>query len=240
MRPAGIAAATVFLFAACDRSPVTRQSSTQSVNERASDDRPVQPADLLRPDDLPVLDAALTHFASDPEFEPMHRSFEKGRRLVVHRESLGGSAYVRAEQVWGDSAEGGLPGDAVADLEARNNGPLVTVSGTTFSSTRRAGAVLDGWKPSSPHVVVTDLTRFRGSNARWDKPFEFEEALLKVHPDAKAYTWASLPGYTADGSTALVRVSFGPTAHGAMATYLLRKDASGTWTVTWRKRAYYA
>lgn len=224
---------------ACDRAPSPRAVSTQPVNERASDDGPVQPADVLRSDDLKVLDAALSDFASDPKFEPIP-SFAKGRRVVIHRETLGGSAYVRADQVQADSREGQLPGDAVADLEARNNGGLVTVSGMTFSSTQRAGAALVGWTPSTSDVIVTDLTRFRSTNPRWDKPFEFEEALLKVHADAKAYAWVSLPGYTADGSKAIVRVSFGPTAHGAMATYLLQKGPEGKWTVTWRKRAYYA
>jgi hypothetical protein len=59
------------------------------------------------------------------------------------------------------------------------------------------------------------------------------------HPDAKNYVWLLAPGYSSDGKTAIVRLSFGPTAHGATATYLLVKE-KGKWKVRQRRISYYA
>jgi hypothetical protein len=186
-------------------------------------------------EDLGVLDAVLSHMAADAKFEPGY--LLKGQRLIVHSTTTGGSAYVRREQVSADSSEGNLPEDALKDLERRNNGPLVQVSGMTFSSVRRAGAALGTWSPTGPNVSLDDLDQFP---KRTPLSSEFEEALKKAHPDAKAYVRAALPGYSTNRRQAVVRLAFGPSAHGAMATYLLTKDAAGSWTVKWRKFCFYA
>jgi hypothetical protein len=52
------------------------------------------------------------------------------------------------------------------------------------------------------------------------------------------YAIAWLPAYSEDAKTALVRVYFGPTPHGATATYLLVRQ-NGEWTIKWRRTAYY-
>jgi hypothetical protein len=138
--------------------------------------------------------------------------------------------------VHGRPREGNVPEDALEDLERRNNGPLVHVSGMTFSSVRRAGAALSNWSPTSPNVTLDDLDRFPRGESR---SFALYDAVKKAHPDAMAYVWVALPGYSADRRQAVVRIAFGPSAHGAMAEYLLTKDAAGSWTVTWRKFHYY-
>ena len=214
--------------------PPEEPASTQTAEPRAADDGPVQPADAVSAEDLAVLDAALSHFADDPGFEPIGPL--AGRRLIVHSVTLGGSAFVRPEQVGAEAPAGRLPEDALGDLERRNNGPAVRVSGMTFSSVRRAGAALDDWVPAHPNVTLENLDRFPNE----PRMFEFDKALQRAHPDAKAYVSAALPGYAADRRRAVVRLAFGPSAHGAMATYLLTKDAAGSWTVTWRKFTYYA
>jgi hypothetical protein len=221
------------VFDGCERLQ-SGTASTQTSEQRAADDGPMQPADAVSPEDLAVLDAALSHMAADPKFE---LAFRTGQRLIVHSSTLGGSAYVRHSQVRGDSREGNLPEDALRDLERRNNGPLVRVSGMTFSSRRRAGAALGPWSPTGPNVTLDDLDQFP---RRTPLSSEFEKALKKAHPDAKAYVRVALPGYSTDRRQAVVRLAFGPSAHGAMATYLLVKDDAGAWTVTWRKFCYYA
>ena len=228
-----VVTALALVLLGCERAPTTADRTTAAANERNVERAPSKPPGVPRPDDLPVLDAALSHFAADPEFEPMVVSFKNGRRLVVDRETTWGS--VRAEQVRLDAPEGNLPQDALADLEARNSGPAVAGPGTTTSGDGPAAAPLDGLRPSTPDVVVTDLSRFEG-----DEPFGFDEALRKAYPDAQAYARAALPGYTADGRRALVRIHFGPTPHGASGTYLLEKHPAAGWKVTWRKLAYYA
>jgi hypothetical protein len=59
------------------------------------------------------------------------------------------------------------------------------------------------------------------------------------YPDAKAYAIVFLPGYSKDGRTAVVQFDFGPTPHGASATYLLVRTEGG-WTVTQSALVYYA
>lgn len=62
---------------------------------------------------------------------------------------------------------------------------------------------------------------------------------LEDYPDAKCFVRTWLPGYSSDGTTALVRLAFGPTPHGASATYLLRRGGS-QWRIDWSHLTYYA
>ena len=100
-----------------------------------------------------------------------------------------------------------------ADLRRRN--PNEPISLATF-------------KPVSKKILVRDLDGLH----RFGK---FEEK----YPNAQAYVETWLPGYSKDGQSAVLRTSFGPTPHGATATYMLAKK-DGRWTVVWRKVSYYA
>lgn len=60
----------------------------------------------------------------------------------------------------------------------------------------------------------------------------------KAYPEAIAAVCLWLPGYSKDKSQAVVRFRFGPTEHGATATYLLVKDGD-SWKVKVRAFAYY-
>ncbi len=56
--------------------------------------------------------------------------------------------------------------------------------------------------------------------------------------DRAPWVWVYLPGFSASGDNAVLRVNFGPTEHGASATYLfVRKN--GKWTISWRHDAHY-
>ena len=237
---------SVILIGGCDRTtgpgagPTTRSVATQAAsgNHESVDAgtlvETIHPADSLRPDDFPVLNAALTHIAGDAEFQAQ-RSYS-GDRIIVHRATGGGSAFVRAAQVRSDSAERALPEDALKDLETRNNSSeRVTLSaGDSYTQTNRAPAPIDALKPDSARVLIRDLkTLPRG------RRYEFETAFHKAYPEAKAYVYVYLPGYSADARRAIVRLAFGPSAHGSMATYVLEKSASGTWAVVWRKFVYF-
>ena len=92
------------------------------------------------------------------------------------------------------------------DLLKRNISTL-SISGTKFS----------------PHILLkkTEVPSF-------GDPF-------KIVEEAHARCWVEvmLPGYSADGSKAIIRLIYGPTAHGARGTYLLAKR-NGKWIVVWR------
>ena len=69
--------------------------------------------------------------------------------------------------------------------------------------------------------VITHRTRYiivRGLS-QIDTTLEF----CFQFPKARGYVETLLPGYSRDGLTALVVFSFGPTVHGAVGYYLLRK-----------------
>jgi len=66
----------------------------------------------------------------------------------------------------------------------------------------------------------------------------FLPSFKEKYPDAIAIINLWMPAYSKDKTLALVRFHFGPTAHGACATYLLVKS-QGRWTVKHSKFAYY-
>ena len=67
----------------------------------------------------------------------------------------------------------------------------------------------------------------------WDEKFE------KAYPQARLFIELWRVAYSKDGKTALVRFWFGPTAHGATGTYLLRKE-DRMWKILHRRVSYYA
>ncbi len=58
-------------------------------------------------------------------------------------------------------------------------------------------------------------------------------------PKARGYVETLLPGYSRDGLAALVVFTFGPTAHGAVGYYLLRK-VEGRWVIIERSIGYFS
>jgi hypothetical protein len=95
---------------------------------------------------------------------------------------------------------------------------------------RNTKAVLLGdFKYGEPVLVADIMVR----------PQLYAKELPKEYAEVKAYAYIWLPGYSMDGSAALVRLLFGPTPHGASATYLLTKK-NGAWNVTKWAFAYYA
>ena len=57
-------------------------------------------------------------------------------------------------------------------------------------------------------------------------------------PRAKGWAYVTLPGFSADGKKSLIYLEYGPTAHGAEATYYLEKGSQG-WQIK-RKRIKHA
>jgi hypothetical protein len=94
---------------------------------------------------------------------------------------------------------------------------------------RNAASQPISWQPPSPlGVVVMDLSTLRS-----------EYDFLESFSDTRCHMRLWLPGYSPDGQHALVRFSWGPTSHGATATYLLDRT-DGSWHVRWKHVAVYA
>lgn len=76
-------------------------------------------------------------------------------------------------------------------------------------------------------VVVADVA----TELKRDEWMSFN-AFEKAYPRARGYAEAFLPGYSKDGSLAVVRAWVGPSPHGAMATVLVERS-DGKWSVKW-------
>jgi hypothetical protein len=74
-------------------------------------------------------------------------------------------------------------------------------------------------------IVVTDLTEMRKQRRSFHS---FED----THPKARGWLEAYLPGYSKDGTRAVVRAGVGPWAHAAMLTAVLEKRGD-KWFVAW-------
>ncbi|MCE9558469.1 MAG: hypothetical protein K8R88_05920 [Armatimonadetes bacterium] len=139
--------------------------------------------------------------------------------VIVGQNSDGPSFYLSVSQI---SADLNTPGwseekELTASIIARNTKPVSLRDRTLGNRT-----------------VIEDLS---GIPDGWD--YTTIKALQKKHPNADRFVTLWMPGYNKDQTRAIVRFWFGPTPHGATATYLLTKKA-GKWTVQKHRFAYYA
>jgi len=172
-------------------------------------------------DDYQVLEMVLLDLIDFKEFTPLVDDGKKTDIVLSEKTAgstgtMGSSGFLSDDQLRGESHDKKpylIPADIRADLRRRN--PKEPVS-------------LRGFKPSRTKILLRDLSGLKRFG-------EFE----RKHPDARGYVEAWLPGYSKDGQTAVLRAWFGPTSHGATATYMLA-NKKGRWAIVWRKVAYYA
>lgn len=94
---------------------------------------------------------------------------------------------------------------------------------------RSAAALPLAWWPSASFdVTVTDLSAI-----------EPESKFMEKYAQTRCHLRFWLPAFSEDRRLALVRFSWGPSAHGATATYLVERSDDG-WRVLWRRIAIYA
>ncbi len=152
-----------------------------------------------------------------PDPELGNAKTEKARLAVVLSKKTCSHSGLGDNQLNGESRGNKdklVPPDIIADLQRRNPGESLSLANL---------------KPRNANIVVEDLSDKKESELE----YEFNEK----YPDARGYVKAWLPGFSKDGNTAVVRVRFGPSAHGATATYMLIKQ-DGRWRVKWRRTAY--
>ena len=179
-----------------------------------------QPA-RLSADDERVINLCLVEFRRH-EHGPLHAD-RRDKELIVHRETNeGGNWYLSQGQIEAESRKVKVPQQLIAALNER--------------ARRDEKRALDHFVPDDARVVVGDVSR-----ATTGRPHEF--AFLefpKRFPNAGAYVRIWLPAYSDDGREAIFRFFFGPSGHGASATFLLRKNARGHWAVVAAEINYYA
>ncbi|MES2790538.1 MAG: hypothetical protein V4719_13080 [Planctomycetota bacterium] len=181
------------------------------------------PADLARLEarkrleDETIIALVLDDFAS--------RQLESGvittpdqNSLVLASRTNSKSGFISVDQISAEyrNESTSVSAELIADLQQRNQ-TGVALEGNHFGTRTR----------------LEDLSRFPGKG-----DFDTWDGISKEHPDAKAYVMLWLPGYDSSLSRAIVRFSFGPTAHSATATYLLVKQNS-LWTILSQKQTIY-
>ncbi len=187
---------------------------------------PVSGATASLPDerDRQVLESVLLRLLADSEFG-RKRVPTNGAVIVLHTRTPEKTGFLMSHQIRSDIGSHSLPSDAEADLRRRNTPP--DAKPDTYDA---IAAFYTNLTFAAP-IVVADLTDKTGGPRSFGA---FEEA----HPKARGFARAYLPGYSKDGTRAVVRASVGPSAHGAMVTALLEKRGD-KWVVKWHHIAWY-
>lgn len=168
------------------------------------------------PEDFVILRVALNHFISIKN-AGIYATRKGADSVLVAKKTPGKSDMLGDRQVSRELRKGlSLSSQLLLDLRQRNVKPVA----------------IDGMRNRDKKIIVARIDRFSGG-------IDFWPAVQKRHPRAKAYARTWLPGYSRDGKQAVVRFSFGPTAHGAIATYMLVKRDK-QWAIKWHNLAFYA
>lgn len=169
----------------------------------------------LVPEDTAVLDAAIDDMARYKGDDFELSMFSKEQKMILLDRTAGDINGYTEDQLTSELDEkkaGDLDLVMRRDL-LRRNVKEVSLTGLKFSSSR----------------IMLQATKNLDLSLR---DFSFEKA------GAKGWVYVFLPGYSQDGSKAVLRFWFGPTPHGAAGTYLLAKK-DGHWTVVWRRFVHY-
>jgi hypothetical protein len=165
--------------------------------------------------DAAALSVALQHFGVQKD-APSFVGRDGKTGVLVHSESAGPARlYLSDDQLRADTMgeKWEVPAELREDLRRRN-----------------ARRVPLGELAFGKGAVTADMDKALRRDD-WRPP--------ENHPHVRAYARVWLPAYSKDGRMAVVRFLFGPTPHGASATYLLTKRDGG-WKVTKWKLAFYA
>jgi hypothetical protein len=176
--------------------------------------------------DRAVLEAALLHLRDSKDFS-MALAAKDGDSIVLHAVTPEKTGGLSSTQLRSDLRDKEMPEDVELSLRDRNS--VLTESAQPHQAVHASYAKLK----FGPGIVVTDLKEV------WDQTKTNWKAFQQAHPKAKGYAVAYLPGYSADGNTAVVNGNAGPSYHGVGFTVLLEKK-DGKWTVTWLRVVYYA
>jgi hypothetical protein len=170
------------------------------------------------------LEALLLHLLADTKFD-MTRVPTNMATIVLHTRTPPKTGFLMSHQIRSDIGNRTLPGGTEDDLRQRNTPtdakPDTYQSATAFYTNLTFAA----------GVLVADLTEIR-KQRRSFRSFEV------AHPTARGFLESYLPGYSKDGTQAIVRAGVGPSPHSAMLTAVLEKSGD-KWVVKWYYIAQY-
>jgi hypothetical protein len=159
-----------------------------------------------------VLQILLLHLLSDPDFGIPTAPTNGAMIVLAYRTPV---SLPDVERIRGEIGDHPLPSDLEHALFEYNRPNTVAYfTNRTFSKS----------------IVVANLT---------DKGrIGDSELFMNAHPKARGYVAPFLPGYSKDGTRAIVRAFIGPSDHGARVTALLEKRGD-KWVVKWHRLTFY-
>lgn len=184
----------------------------------------VLPVFAASPDerDRQVLEALLLHLLADPKFD-MTPVSTNGAAIVLHTRTPEKTGFLLPHQIAAELGSRTLPADAENNIRRRN---VPNDGKPTFDSVNASYTNLT----FAAGIVVADWMEI---------PARGRSSLENAHPNARGWLEAYLPGYSSDGTFAVVRAAVGPWAHAAMLTAVLEKRQN-KWTVAWYYVARFA
>ena len=191
---------------------------SESANSTRTEDAAGEAKTTDSSTDFDLIELVLVDLIDFNEFSPMFFSNGKRSQIILNEKTQGLNGLISDDQLnseSGNKSDQVIPSEICADLRERN--PEEPIS-------------LSEFKPTDPKILIEDV-----SEIHWGID---DISFAKKHPNAKGCVYAWLPGYSRDRKTAVVRLLFAPTPHGATATYMLVKQ-DGRWTIKWRRTAHY-
>lgn len=178
-----------------------------------------EPAVIPDERDRQVLEAVLLDLLPDVAFRNA-RLPRTATNIVLHLRTPEKTGMIQPDQMRYDTGkEHTIPEDIAGALVRRNAKP------GTYDS---VFALFKDLK-FDPRIIVDEVA---GKNEGRSPAFE------QKYPSARGWVEPYLPGYSKDGTRAVVRAWIGPSEHGAVATALLEKTG-GKWLVKWHHLAFF-
>lgn len=193
--------------------------ATEAVVSPASDAAPTLPDER----DHQVLETLLLHLLADPKLD-LTGVPTNGATIVLHTRTPENTGFLMSGQIHSDIGDRRLPDDAERDLRRRNTAAVKPNSYDSVTAFYTNIAFAGG-------IVVTNLSELWQGRRSFRS---FEDA----HARARGWLEAYLPGYSKDGTHAVVRAGVGPWAHSAMLTAVLEKRGD-KWVVKWYHISFY-
>ncbi len=175
--------------------------------------------------DRQVLETLLVHLLNDPKLD-LTKVPTEGATIILHARTPEKTGFLMSNQIHADLGNRRLPAETETDLRRRNT------PADAKPDTYDAVTVFYTNLTFAAGIVVTNLSEVWQRGRRYQS---FEGA----HPSARGWLVAYLPGYSRDGTHAVVRAAVGPWAHAAMLTAVLN-NRGGKWMVEWYHISFYA
>ncbi|MBX7222862.1 MAG: hypothetical protein K1Y36_23135 [Blastocatellia bacterium] len=172
----------------------------------------------LTNEDKAVFQAVLADFAKSKIEGSMVRG-TKENWILVHHKSENRTFWLTDAQLNADlGSQYRIPPEIRENLRSRN---LQSVSVPVLETKQ---------------IHVFDRNSFKPSETKPD--FAGEDGIRQKYPQAKAWIWVYLPGYSRFRREAVVRFQFSPSPHGSSAIYSLQKKGQ-KWEIVWKKISHY-